>query len=114
MKYISVFIILVFIIFSNSGVAQENLYLTLEPVIPDFQVNENMGGAYHGYPSVAISDEGSFLIVWEDDRLNWDLFGRVYSADGIPKGPEFGVIIEIGRIMGKMFLHSGFRFKGIY
>jgi hypothetical protein len=59
--------------------------------MPDFQVNENMGGAYHGYPSVAISDEGSFLIIWEDDRLSWDLFGRVFSANGVPKGPEFKI-----------------------
>ena len=74
-----------------SGVAQENIYPTLETIVPDFQVNENMGGAYHGYPSVAISNEGSFLIVWEDDRLSWDLFGRVFSANGIPKGPEFKI-----------------------
>ncbi|MEZ6092908.1 MAG: hypothetical protein R3C03_01525 [Pirellulaceae bacterium] len=45
-------------------------------------------------PAVAISDNGSFVVVWQSlqqDGSGWGIFARQFAADGTPLGNEFGV-----------------------
>lgn len=66
----------------------------LEPIIPDFQVNENAGprGATQSLPAIAINRDGDFMIVWVDRRnARWDVYGQAFSRDGSPVGPNFKV-----------------------
>ena len=64
---------------------------TGDPVGDAFRVNTTLDGAQHG-ESVAMNDDGQALIAWMsrdaelDDR---DIFGRLYSGDGVPLGGEF-------------------------
>ncbi len=106
MKFLSTFTILIFFLANYTGLPQASkhpevssfLLPTLEPIIPDFQVNEDGGSVTHTNASVAICDNGSFLIVWQDEREERNvyytpltLYGRVFSSTGIPKGPEFKI-----------------------
>lgn len=51
-------------------------------------------GVFQRAPAIAGSQAGNFVIVWQrytGASEGWDLFGRVYSRDAVPLGPEFAV-----------------------
>ncbi len=57
-----------------------------------FRVNSSGLDENTWKPDVAMSPSGSFIVVWysyEEDRTDYDVFGRLYSADGTPQGEEF-------------------------
>jgi hypothetical protein len=67
--------------FSASGAA----------VATEFQVNTYTSGT-QAYPSVAIDDDGDFVVVWSSfgqDGSSYGVFGRRFSAAGTPLGTEF-------------------------
>ena len=59
-------------------------------IIEDFQVNENVGRCNHNEPSIAMDDEGNFVVVWDDFRnTEQHIFGQFYNRNGIPIGSNF-------------------------
>jgi hypothetical protein len=51
-------------------------------------------GVFQRAPAIAGSQAGNFVIVWQrytGVSEGWDLFGRIYSRDAVPLGPEFAV-----------------------
>jgi hypothetical protein len=69
--------------YNSSGAAQGS----------EFQVNTfTTGGKY--YSSVAIDDDGDFVISWNSngqDGSNFGIYAQRYNSSGIPQGPEFQV-----------------------
>ncbi len=62
--------------------------------IRDFQVNENDGldSFKDIYSSVAVSNSGRFIVVWEDNRAGkFNIFAQIYTIDGNPVGENFVV-----------------------
>ena len=58
-----------------------------------FQINTHTTG-WQMYPAVAVGANDGFVVVWtsdEQDGSSTGVFGRAYSADGAPLGPEFPV-----------------------
>ncbi|MBL7093795.1 Ig-like domain-containing protein, partial [candidate division KSB1 bacterium] len=56
-----------------------------EPLIPDFQVNDDLGSIFHLYPSIATEKEGNFVIAWADGRNgneSIDVYAQKFSIDG--------------------------------
>jgi len=65
---------------------------TLQIIIEDFQVNENIGLNEATQPSVAMDAKGNFVVVWVDERNgDWDIYGQRYGADGTAIGENFRV-----------------------
>ena len=63
------------------------------PLGPEFQVNTETA-ADQRYPSVAATQNGSFVIAWESDGQdgsNLGVFAQRYNSSGTPEGPEFRV-----------------------
>ncbi|MEO0107946.1 MAG: hypothetical protein ABIK62_02075, partial [candidate division WOR-3 bacterium] len=53
------------------------------PVGPNFRVNDDPPGAYHGYPCVAAAPDNGFAVAWEDARNSddWDIYCQRYTPD---------------------------------
>ncbi|RPH98096.1 MAG: T9SS C-terminal target domain-containing protein [Calditrichaeota bacterium] len=66
---------------------------SLPVIIPDLQVNENVGQCSQYYPAIAANEAGNFVLVWEDNRNDmWtDIFAQRYNADSTPQGSNFQV-----------------------
>jgi hypothetical protein len=63
------------------------------PVGPEFRVNSYTTGAQFN-PSVAASDLGDFVVVWQSvgqDGSSYGVFGQRYASSGTPLGLEFRV-----------------------
>jgi len=48
----------------------------------------------HREPDVAMDESGDFAVVWDADRIDGagtGVLGRLYDADGVPRGPAFRV-----------------------
>jgi len=62
------------------------------PVGGEFQVNSYMSDQQL-YPSVAINDDGTFIIVWESDNTPGQgdkaICGQIYDSNGVGIGAEF-------------------------
>jgi len=78
---------------SDSGIFGQRYAPFGTPLGPEFRLNtetvENQGS-----PSVAATQSGSFVIVWESfgqDDAAGGIFGQRYNASGFPEGPEFRV-----------------------
>ncbi len=60
------------------------------PLGSDFLVNDDNTTSFQGDPEVAVRADGSFIIVWSDERQgNSDVYGQRYSANGVPIGGNF-------------------------
>jgi len=57
----------------------------------NFKVNDNQEIAWAASPSISTDGSGNFLIVWYDDRSNWqdDIYAQLYSNDGAAIGSNF-------------------------
>jgi len=53
----------------------------------EFQVNTDTFNS-HDPPSVAMDDSGRFVVVW-GCRARWEVYARLFNADGTPAGDEF-------------------------
>src|SRR5262249_31084798 len=63
------------------------------PLGPEFQVNTHTTGAQSA-PSVAMSDRGEFVVIWQSDGQDGSgtgVFGQAYDSAGSPNGTEFQV-----------------------
>ena len=70
--------------------------IALQLTIPDFQVNENAGGATQISPVVACDSSGNSIIVWADDRNgDIDIYAQRFAANGSPIGSNFRVNSDI-------------------
>jgi len=61
------------------------------PAGEEFQVNTFTYG-YQGFPAVASSPDGAFMVVWlsyEQDGDDFGVYGQRYNNSGSPAGPEF-------------------------
>jgi hypothetical protein len=68
-------------------------------VVPDFQVNENGGGADQFAVDVARNGSGAFVLVWLDARNgDSDIYGQRFSSSGTPSGDDFSVSDDGGAI----------------
>jgi hypothetical protein len=78
----------------DSGVFVRRFSSTGEPLGPEVQVNQDQSLPM-GFPAVAASPDGEFLVVWQTAVLDLDNIGGVYArrfgADGEPLGPQFQV-----------------------
>ena len=54
------------------------------------RADDEAGVAYYewlGYPSIAMEDDGNFVIAWQDNRNgNLDIYYQRYDAQGVPEG----------------------------
>ncbi len=83
---------------SQSGTASSGLYARLYDSDgssdgSEFQVN-TYGASYGWYPVVAMSPDGSFVVIWQNedqDGSGSGIFGQRYDSDGSPVGSEFPV-----------------------
>jgi hypothetical protein len=65
----------------------------IEPVGGEIAVAQAPGVFQRG-PAIAASQTGNFLVVWQrftGGSEGWDLFGRIYSRDGVLLGSEFAI-----------------------
>lgn len=69
-----------------------NEITTLQPIIPDFQVNDDEGSAGQYSPAISTDGNGNFVITWFDYRNgDWDIYAQRYSSDGTALGNNFKV-----------------------
>ena len=69
----------------NNQAILSNEVKRLNAIIPDFQVNENVGPFYASQrvPSITIDGCGNFVITWYDRRNgDSDIYAQRYSSDG--------------------------------
>lgn len=65
----------------------------LLPAHGDFLINTTTHGS-QATPHLAVSADGGFVVVWQDDRADgssWGIFARVFDAFGNPVGDQFQV-----------------------
>ncbi len=63
------------------------------PLTPAFQVNTTTTGQQMD-PSVAVGDDGSFVVTWSSDNQDgsgWGVYAQLFDSDGNPVGGEFQV-----------------------
>jgi len=60
------------------------------------KVNDDIGNTKHSFPSVAIADNGDFIITWMSSitSANQDVEGQRYFADGSPNGGNYQVVAD--------------------
>ena len=78
---------------SGLGVFGQRFFGGANPFGSEFRVNSTTAAA-QGAPSVASSQSGSFVIVWQSDGQDGSghgVFGQRYFGSGIPQGSEFRV-----------------------
>lgn len=81
---------------SEEGIYAQRYDSSGNPVNGEFKVNVSTIGKQE-MPSVAISQDGSFVITWGSSKsylsgiYDYDIFARRYKASGIPDGSEFQV-----------------------
>ncbi|MBI9039545.1 MAG: hypothetical protein JEY97_15560, partial [Bacteroidales bacterium] len=62
------------------------------PLGNNFLVNTDTEGNNHLRASIAIEEDGNFIIVWEDNRNGYeDIFAQMYLADGSTIGDNFKI-----------------------
>jgi len=61
------------------------------PAGTNFIVNDDNEGVYQSSPAIASDASGNFVIVWEDDRDDDDIYAQRYSSDGTALGENFKV-----------------------
>ncbi|MEO0075274.1 MAG: T9SS type A sorting domain-containing protein [candidate division WOR-3 bacterium] len=67
-----------------------------QPLGTNFKVNNNLDNSFQGYPNLAVSQNGQFAIVWEDERFyNSDIFMQRYQANGLPIDSNLRVNTDI-------------------
>ncbi|MBD3257594.1 T9SS type A sorting domain-containing protein [candidate division GN15 bacterium] len=55
--------------------------------LQDFRVNDDGSGVEQNHPRIAVANDGSFAIVWEDRRAGVrDIYLQRFDADGVPIG----------------------------
>jgi hypothetical protein len=77
----------------NHSVFGQRYASTGAPLGGEFRVN-TYTTSDQAFPSVAVSNAGNFVVVWESylqDGSNWGVFGQRFSGAGAPLGPEFPV-----------------------
>ncbi|NQT25657.1 T9SS type A sorting domain-containing protein [candidate division KSB1 bacterium] len=63
-----------------------------QPIIPDFQVNENGGLADHNSAAITCDRMGQFMVTWTDYRnARPDIFAQQYTYDGTPVGQNIKI-----------------------
>jgi hypothetical protein len=63
----------------------------------NFKVNDDVGTAYQGSPSIAIGGYGRFVVTWMDFRDdNYDIYAQIYDSHGNPQGSNFEVNDDVG------------------
>ncbi|MFZ5515210.1 MAG: T9SS type A sorting domain-containing protein [Candidatus Zhuqueibacterota bacterium] len=63
----------------------------------NFKVNDDTGGYYQIYPSIAMDGSGNFVIAWEDDRNgDWDIYAQRSNSSGSAQGTNFKVNDDTG------------------
>jgi hypothetical protein len=68
-----------------------------QPIGGNFKVNDDNGTAYQHNPRVSAADEGSFVIVWKDNRTgNDDIFAQVFDRDANPVGGNIKINSDAG------------------
>jgi len=56
----------------------------------NFKVNDDLGNAEQGSPSISIDGNGNFVITWDDFRNgDQDIYAQRYSSDGSALGTNF-------------------------
>lgn len=56
-------------------------------LVPDFEVNENVGRCDHYDPRIATASDGSYIVIWEDNRNgNSDIYAQRYNSSGTKVG----------------------------
>jgi len=58
----------------------------------EFKVNTTTSNS-QGSPSLAMSDTGDFVVVWEDHAID-GISGQLYHVDGTPRGGEFQINVQ--------------------
>jgi gliding motility-associated-like protein len=65
---------------------------SIVPILPDFQVNENIGFCDQLNQDLALDAAGNLVVVWQDARNgNWDIFGQRYNSSGGTIGINFKI-----------------------
>jgi len=91
-------------LFDNEGTPQDGSYYGVygqryrsngQPVGEEFQVNTYTTGI-QGNPSIAMDDDGDFLVAWEgfgidSDNINFSIYGQRYDKNGNRLGAEFKI-----------------------
>lgn len=63
----------------------------------NFKVNDDVGTFTQNFPAVAMDDNATFVITWQDDRNgNYDIYAQRYSYGGSPSGSNFRVNDDVG------------------
>ena len=78
---------------SGLGVYGQRFVSVSTPFGPEFRINTETAADQRS-PSVAATQNGSFVIAWESDGQDGSslgVFGQRYSSSGPPEGPEFRV-----------------------
>ncbi len=59
----------------------------------NFRVNDDIGTAYQGFPSIAVDVDGDFVICWQDGRNGnyYDIYAQLYGSSGDTSGTNFRV-----------------------
>jgi hypothetical protein len=62
------------------------------------KVNDDVGIAEQHIPSIAIDNNGNFIIVWQDGRNDWqsDIYYQCYDSSGKKQGTNIKVNDDVG------------------
>ncbi len=59
---------------------------------PNFMVNNDLGSTPQLFPSIAMNEDGDFVICWEDKRNgDWDIYAQRFTSSGDTVGGNFRV-----------------------
>src|SRR3989338_6911008 len=62
-----------------------------KPLTDEFSINQKTISSRYSSPSIASLTTGNAFVAWYGWYKTWDLYGRVFSADGKPLTGEFGI-----------------------
>ncbi len=48
-------------------------------------------GTDQGYPAVATNNQGRYLVIWEQNMGNWDIYGKEYDVNGDAVSAHYGI-----------------------
>jgi hypothetical protein len=61
------------------------------PIGSNFRIDDDPGAGYQNCPNAASLADGNFIIVWEDNRVPYGVYGQVIDTAGNPIGTNFRV-----------------------
>ncbi|MCK4427195.1 MAG: hypothetical protein KAW16_01780, partial [candidate division Zixibacteria bacterium] len=81
---------------NNSDIYLKRFDPNGQPLGDDFRVNDSSGYIHHSLPDIACNESGNFVVVWQDEREDLDIYAQLFDHLGDLVGENFKVNADSG------------------